>query len=338
MNIGVIGVDLGKLSAVEMRRVVSMSTTHALFQQGAFEKVVVLSTCHRFEVFFSDSELTGQAINILHLIQEIFGLKGTFSLYSFFGYDCFFHLAKVACGLDSKIFGEDEILRQVKVSYERDKGYKKIDSQLHFLFQKCLKIGKDIRSKLGPRQKSAGIPASIISLIQEKWGSLKERRSILFLGNSMINRKIYGYFTYRTKFLMHIATLGSLDKKSLPLVARTNDLFAQNYDVIIAAGQSKGYLLSLVHKDMLLPSTLLIDLGAARNIDPAIDQYFRVYSLEEIEKRQEGSVKREEVMECILSVLTEHVKKYILIYEDKLRKKREKDYGQNSFVIEQSYV
>jgi glutamyl-tRNA reductase len=40
-------------------------------------------------------------------------------LYSFFGSECFSHLAKVAAGFDSVIFGEAEIQRQIKKAYEQ---------------------------------------------------------------------------------------------------------------------------------------------------------------------------------------------------------------------------
>lgn len=323
MNIGVIGIDFSKLSAEEKARVVSTPMPDSAFQRGAGSRSVVLSTCHRFEVFFSGHDLTRKAIDIIHLLQEMFSLGATASLYSFFSYDCFFHLAKVACGLNSKIFGEDEILRQVKTAYGRDKMVKKLDFELHFLFQKCLRIGKEIRSKLEPRQKAPGIPALVASIGRKHWGTLKEKKQVLLIGNSMINRKIYGYLTYRTDFSIQIATSKPQNKKSLPLVARTKDLFNTAYDMIIAAGQSKGYLVSVVHADTIAKKTLLIDLGAARNIDPRLDAKRKVYTLEEVESYHKSSQEQEEIALCIEAKLKELVKKYILIYEEKLKKKEQ---------------
>ena len=205
MNIGVIGIDFDKLGSSARERCTQLSiNTNKLFEES-HQNVVILSTCHRFEVFFASDSLTSASIDILHSLQHLFGIKQTSSFFSFFGTDCFLHLAKVVSGIESKIFGEDEILRQVKYAYEADKARFKLDPQLHFLFQKCLKIGKEIRSQVEPRKRLPGMAVSILSIMKEHFKALKDKR-VLLIGNSMINRKIYGYLSYCSDMRLAIAT------------------------------------------------------------------------------------------------------------------------------------
>src|SRR3977135_4054967 len=88
---------------------------------------VVLSTCHRVEVY----ETTDQ----IEPVSEMRTLVGR---------DAAAHLLRVAAGLDSAIAGERQILTQVRTAYEAATG---LHPMLGRLFERALHVGREIRRR-----------------------------------------------------------------------------------------------------------------------------------------------------------------------------------------------
>ncbi len=102
-------------------------------------------------------------------------------------------LARVVTGMDSLIIWETEIQGQVKQAYLEACQNQRVNRDLHFLFQKVLKIGKDIRSL---KSTNASLPslAQAIQLALEAHRYPLEDSKILFVGASHINRCLIHYF------------------------------------------------------------------------------------------------------------------------------------------------
>src|SRR5262249_3274568 len=92
-----------------------------LRDSGTAEEAVILSTCNRVEIYAVPSSDSARAFAALKeflvtchdyrdpLTDEIYSLNEPQSLH---------HLFKVACGLDSMVLGETEILGQLKKAYD----------------------------------------------------------------------------------------------------------------------------------------------------------------------------------------------------------------------------
>src|SRR3977135_2104538 len=97
------------------------ATLQLLRDSNLAEEAVILSTCNRVEIYAATSLEPRQAFPALQeflvnchdyrdpLTDEIYTLSEPQSLE---------HLFKVACGLDSMVLGETEILGQLKKAYE----------------------------------------------------------------------------------------------------------------------------------------------------------------------------------------------------------------------------
>lgn len=118
-----------------------------LMKKEAVTGVVVLCTCNRSEIYVSG---TKQAIGELQ--REAADFKGIrleellkyLNIYS--GESAIGHLFKVACGLDSMVLGEDEILGQVKAAYEISKDQGAVDYEMNVLFQRAFACAKRIKT------------------------------------------------------------------------------------------------------------------------------------------------------------------------------------------------
>ena len=153
MKIGMIGIST-KSSELPLRELLAKACPKCLggdSEAAAEYNVVLLSTCHRTEIYFSSEDLASTQTELLHVLRREIQEPFEHQIYSYFGIDCFVHLALVTAGMDSLILGESEIQRQVKMAYETACLYRALQSCLHFLFQKSLKIAQEARTGFSSR-------------------------------------------------------------------------------------------------------------------------------------------------------------------------------------------
>ena len=118
---------------------------------GRVGEAVVLATCNRVEVYADTEGFHAGVDAVSDLLSRLSGvplddLKR--SLYVHWEAQAVLHLFQVACGLDSMVVGESQILGQLRRAYAtaRDGG---AGPTLHELFQKALKVGKRAHSETG---------------------------------------------------------------------------------------------------------------------------------------------------------------------------------------------
>lgn len=290
MQVGIIGINHFSSSLSQREKVAKVCRELFIANQVSFPlHYVLLSTCNRTELYFSSPDLAETHSEILGLMRE--NIPDLFDqyLYSFFGVDCFLHLGRVISGMDSLIFGESDIQRQVKVSYEAARVKRVLTPSLHYMFQKGLKIGKEMRTAVLPTQ--TRLPTTIYTLLD----CLKcSKKKILFIGNSVINRAVMSYFL-------------SKECQDLSLCTRTNNTpFSAiqlqtwktcekwfEYDAVISGTYHHEYI---IRKASPKRSVALFDLGVPRNIDPALAHHpkIQLYNIDTLSQMANQSKKTSE--------------------------------------------
>lgn len=247
----------------------------------AIAQCVIISTCNRCEIYFdSDRE------NIKKAEQFICNYKGMdiekalkyFNIFT--GENAISHLLKVACGIDSMVLGEDEILRQVKESYYFAMENNAVSTEFNTVFKMAITAAKEIKTVTG----LSSTPVSIGTLTaNEVFNFKKEEKNILIIG---ITGKI-GSITAKNiadKENTHIiGTSGRHSARDIPpmgeniVITDFSDRyrFADWADVIISATSSPHYT---VTKDELKENIktnkprLFIDLAVPNDIDSAVTE------------------------------------------------------------------
>ena len=239
---------------------------------------VLLSTCNRTELYFSDPALMNAHSWALGSLRE--GLPNRFeeSFYSYFGKDCFWHLARVISGIESAVALETEIQGQVKTAYELASSERKLPHDLHYIFQKGLRVGKKVRTTLSFKKGTPSIEDVILDLAHSRLQSLKDKR-ILFIGASEMNQKILRFISAKTD--AHITLCNRTLARAEKLQKTHNvDVLSweemrrwAEYDVVILATKYPGYLISPedAPRDSSLPA-LVVDLSVPRNVNPSVDK------------------------------------------------------------------
>ena len=97
----------------------------------------------------------------------------------FTGENAIGHLLKVACGIDSMVLGEDEILRQVKESYYFAMENNAVSTEFNTIFKMAITAAKEIKTVTG----LSSTPVSIGTLTaNEVFRFKKEEKHILIIG------------------------------------------------------------------------------------------------------------------------------------------------------------
>lgn len=159
---------------------------------------VVLSTCNRMEIYFTDRcEPCGSVITekmssgeasvgrggLLEQIEMLLAndrdvpvsLVRKYSM-NYEGFQCTLHLCRVACGMDSMVLGEVEIIHQVKSAYLVAKEIGACDGELNIAFQGALAAAKAVATE----SDATRLPVSV--------GTLSAREAVSFTRNTSVGR------------------------------------------------------------------------------------------------------------------------------------------------------
>ncbi|QLY79849.1 glutamyl-tRNA reductase [Clostridium intestinale] len=126
-------------------------------------EVLIINTCNRTEIYF-DSEDSSHGI--LYKIFETLEWDKELREYIFHIKEekVVKHIMELACGLHSKILGEDQILSQIKEAYDNSLNVKGLHGNLQRLFQEAITCGKEFRNEA----KLYEIPVSYPSIAVNK--------------------------------------------------------------------------------------------------------------------------------------------------------------------------
>jgi glutamyl-tRNA reductase len=138
------------------------------------ESVILVHTCHRVELYiamgsFGDHELPQVPAGGVRL-QDAAAAR---------------HLISVACGLQSAVLGEDQILHQVRQTYSLRHSARPLDPVLDRLFQVALNAGRRAHGWFAGSARSLGDVA--LDEIEHAAGSLRDQH-ILIVGAGSMSR------------------------------------------------------------------------------------------------------------------------------------------------------
>lgn len=327
MRVGVIGIN-HKLADLNLREKLAKAChrrfglDNSLHENHAF---LLLSTCNRTEIYFSSENLSIAHTYILSILrQEVFE-DFEQKLYSYFGYDCFYHLCHVTAGLDSAIIAETEIQGQVKEAYGKASLHHELPADLHYLFQKSFKVSKQARSKLLRGKKMPEVEHAVYQTGAHFFKSL-ENAKILFVGASEINQKILRFFA--TKVIPSVTICNRTHQKAQALAKHysMNILPWQNldewvnYDWIIFGTKASHLLIQKEQMPFFENDKLLVDLSFPRNVDPRIakDPRIVLLNIDQINRMLKfRKAKLSQMLEEASSLIESSAKLYIDLFRAK---------------------
>ena len=143
-------------------------------------EAAILSTCNRTELYLSAEEPQAAAewLARYHRMQpaELHPY-----LYTLPQDQAVRHAFRVASGLDSMVFGEPQILGQLKDAVRTAEAAGTLGTVLHKLFQRTFAVAKEVRSTTQIGANSVSMAAAAVKLAARIFPSLKDQK-VLFIG------------------------------------------------------------------------------------------------------------------------------------------------------------
>ena len=145
---------------------------------------VILQTCNRIEIFLSSEEMPDEQeiLNIWSSVTSFSKEEFSDNVELSFGQEAILHLLRLTSGLDSLVIGEDQILGQVRRSFEFSRSNGHSSSNLSLIFTKALKVGSKVRTTTRLNKGNVSIGSVAVNIAENYFDDLKSR-SILIIGS-----------------------------------------------------------------------------------------------------------------------------------------------------------
>ncbi|MEP7131798.1 MAG: glutamyl-tRNA reductase [Acidobacteriota bacterium] len=156
----------------------------SLLGKGIVSEGVIVSTCHRSEIYGLFSEGADAGDLVTRYVSEWRGLEPEALSRAGFrreGADAARHLFRVASGLDSMALGESEVLGQVRKALRIARESGATRAVLHRLFESAVAAGKRVRSETEIGRHPLSVVSIGFELATKIFGDLS-RRTVLVLG------------------------------------------------------------------------------------------------------------------------------------------------------------
>lgn len=294
MKIGVLGFS-HKSASLELREALAVldarKVLSTLKERGCGE-AVVLSTCNRFEIYFTGGIEAGILASLASLVS--IPLEGR--NYSHQGARAVGHLFEVTAGLDSLVVGETEILGQVKAAYETALAAAMTGKATNVLFQRALYVGKSVRNDTGIAVGQTSVASVAVQLAESIFGELRSSE-VLILGAGAMAELTAKHLQSKkvAQLLISNRTLSKAEELAGRMKARALswDSFGgalERADIVVA---STGSSLPVLTRDMVLAaqskrsgrSLFIIDIAMPRDVEETVHGLEQVYlyRLEDLE-------------------------------------------------------
>lgn len=263
----------------------------SLRTSGLATEAVILSTCNRVEVYAATMLEAAKAFGELRqFLVARSGYAGTLSeeLYTWSEPQSVEHLFKVACGLDSMVLGETEILGQLKKAYDLalQSGY--TGAKLNKAFQRAFNVAKHVRTNTNIQRGSISVASVAVELAEKIFSTLEERH-VMVLGagdtsekaaRALLSRGAKSLLVSNRSYDRAAALATELGGRAIHFDHWDKE-FAQ-IDIVISSTSAPHYILDRKKLAPLMTARndrplLLIDIAVPRDIEPEVNFLDNVY-------------------------------------------------------------
>jgi glutamyl-tRNA reductase len=157
----------------------ALATLHA---RDTVAEIVLLSTCHRTEVYAVAERFHGAVGDVRSFLCDLGGLDPDAigdHLYAYHDEAVAEHLFSVASGIDSIVVGESEILGQVRGAWEAAASEGTAGQVLGSLFRHAVEAGKRARHETAIGRRTTSVSQAAVAMASERVGGLTRARVLV---------------------------------------------------------------------------------------------------------------------------------------------------------------
>ena len=288
-------------------------------------EVVILSTCNRTELYLDASE-TGAAelCNWLKKEQKL-GAELDEALFSLDHDAAIRHLFRVACGLDSMVLGEPQILGQLKDAFREAEQQRTVGRTLTRLFHHTFSVAKKVRTDTEIGSNPVSVAYAAVSLAKQFFAGFAQHTAVL-IGAGMtvelvakhLSRKGIGRLFIANRDVTRAQNLASqFGGFALPLSELDGTL--EEADILISSTASPDVIVTAEQMGDAVKARkrrpfFAVDIAVPRDLDPLISTLDDVYlyTIDDLDKVVlEGQSSREAAAVDADRILADEIRRYL---------------------------
>lgn len=116
------------------------------------------------------------------------------------------HAFRVACGLDSMVLGEPQILGQIKDAVRVAQEQESINTHLNALFQKTFAVAKEVRTDTAVGENSVSMASASVKMAEQIFPSISDL-NVLFIGAGEMIELVATYFAAKIPSSLPLPTV-----------------------------------------------------------------------------------------------------------------------------------
>ncbi len=285
------------------------------------KEAAILSTCNRTELYLVQSEkLADTQEKIISWLEKHHNVPASTiipSLYWHSDQKAVNHMMRVACGLDSLVLGEPQILGQMKQAYNQAKASGSMALVMDRLFQRTFGVAKQVRTETEIGASAVSVAFASVNLAKHIFAKL-EKVKVLLVGAGetieLVAKHLYenkvGKITVANRTLSRAELMAKQIGADVITLAQIPEKMA-DADIVIS---STGSTLPIIGKGMVEQALakrkhrpiFMVDLAVPRDIEEQVSDLEDVflYTVDDlqgiiaknIENRRKAAVDAEQIV------------------------------------------
>lgn len=296
MNLIIVGLN-HKTSPVEIREKLSFPAAQIgeplkkLTNHYGLNEAVILSTCNRVEVLAIAGDIEKGVWQVKRFLSDFHNIpfdKLDDHLYSHCGEAGVKHLFRVACGLDSMVMGEPQILGQVKDSYSYAVEHNTAGVIVNKLYHKAFQVAKRIRTETKIGESAVSISFAAVELARKIFGELTGKTAMLIGAGEMAELAAKHLLTNGVREIIVANRTYEKAQEFVNCIGGTAIMFREyphyfkSADIVIASTASPTFIIKPdqvqeAMRERKNRPMFFIDISVPRNIDPLVNNIDNAY-------------------------------------------------------------
>jgi len=253
------------------------------------QEVIMLSTCNRTEIYCALDSTTPAPV-----LDWVAGARATDDpgvrdrFYAYEERDVVRHLLRVACGLDSLVLGEPQILGQLKQAYDDGCAAHTVGPVLHRLFQYAFQVAKQVRTETAIGANAVSVAYAAVSLARQIFGDLSKHTALLIgagetieLAASYLDDRGLGRMIVANRTVTRAQELATRHRGYAISLDELPDHFGEA-DIVISSTASPDIVLKRETVETALRKrkhkpVFMVDIAVPRDIEASVAELADVY-------------------------------------------------------------
>jgi len=302
-----------------------------LVRLQGIDEAVILSTCNRTEFYLEADDSGLAALQAWLKSDQSLSAAAEAALFTLDNEEAIRHLFRVACGLDSMVLGEPQILGQLKDAFRQAEQSASVSSQLNRLFHHTFSVAKKVRTDTEIGSSPVSVAYAAVNLANQFFAGFSQHTALLIgagmtielVAKHLYSKGIGRMFVANRDFGRAQNIASQFDGFALPLSEIEGTL--PEADILISSTASSEPVVTAAQMEHAIRARkrrpiFAVDIAVPRDLEAGIDELDDVYlyTIDDLDRViVEGQSNREAAAVDANRILDDETQRYLSIERSK---------------------